>query len=131
MRRGLTALAVLLLVAGCTTSVTGGSDGTEGTDGAAQAGGDPVAGAALYADNCASCHGADLQGTDSGPPHLHPVYEPGHHGDVAFQRAVQLGAPQHHWDFGPMPPVEGLSDAEVDDIIAYVRQEQRAAGIGE
>lgn len=125
MRRALTALAGLLLVAGCTTSVTDGSVTPEG------ARGDPVAGAALYADNCASCHGADLRGTDTGPPHLDPVYEPGHHADASFRLAVQRGAQQHHWDFGPMPPIEGLSDAEVDDIIAYVRQEQRAVGIGE
>lgn len=125
MRRELTALAGLVLVAGCTTSVTDGSDAPEG------AGGDPVAGRALYADNCASCHGADLRGTDMGPPHLHQVYEPGHHADASFRLAVQRGVQPHHWDFGPMPPVEGLSDAEVDDIIAYVRQEQRAAGIGE
>ena len=124
MRRELTALAGLVLVAGCTTSVTGGSEAPE------DASGDPVAGAALYANNCASCHGADLRGTDMGPPHLHPVYEPGHHGDASFRLAVQRGVQPHHWDFGPMPPIDGLSDAEVDDIIAYVRQEQRAAGIG-
>lgn len=43
--------------------------------------------------------------------------------------AVARGAPQHHWKFGPMPLVDGLTDAEVGDIIAYVRGQQRAAGI--
>lgn len=90
---------------------------------------DVAAGAELYAANCARCHGEDLRGTDNGPPHLDRVYEPSHHGDAAFAIAVQRGAPQHHWDFGPMPPIEGLDDAEIADIIAFVRQEQRAVGI--
>ena len=102
---------------------------TPSRDDDASAAADPRAGAELYADNCARCHGADLRGTDLGPPHLDPVYEPSHHGDAAFHLAVQRGVRQHHWDFGPMPPIEGLTEAQVDDIIAFVRQEQRAVGI--
>lgn len=96
---------------------------------------DPVAtpandldGAALYAANCASCHGADLRGTSQGPSHLSIVYEPNHHGDEAFRSAIRNGAAQHHWDFGDMPPVEGLTDDEVDAIIAFVRAEQEEQG---
>lgn len=85
-------------------------------------------GAALYGANCASCHGADLGGTDQGPSHLSIVYEPGHHSDAAFRAAITGGAAEHHWDFGPMPPVDGLSDDEVDAIIAYVRSEQERQG---
>ena len=104
-------------------------DGGGGDAGDAIATGDPRAGAALYADNCAACHGADLRGTAAGPPFLHEVYEPGHHADAAFLLAVQRGVPQHHWDFGAMPPVPGLSQQDVADIIAHVREEQRAVGI--
>ena len=82
----------------------------------------------LYAQNCAACHGADLRGTDQGPSHLSVVYEPGHHGDGAFELAIAIGSRQHHWDFGPMPPVEGLSDGQVEAIIAYVREQQRLEG---
>ena len=89
----------------------------------------PAAGEALYAANCARCHGADLRGTANGPPHLDVVYEPGHHGDEAFRLAIARGAQQHHWDFGAMPAIEGLAPQDVEDIIAYVRQEQRAVGI--
>lgn len=96
---------------------------------------DPVAapandldGAALYGANCASCHGADLRGTSQGPSHLSIVYEPNHHGDEAFRSAIRNGAVQHHWDFGEMPPVEGLTDDEVDAIIAFVRAEQEEQG---
>lgn len=85
-------------------------------------------GADLYAQNCASCHGADLGGTDDGPSHLSSFYEPNHHGDDAFRSAISNGSRQHHWNFGDMPPVTGLTDAEVDDIISYVRSEQERRG---
>ncbi len=85
-------------------------------------------GAELYAANCAECHGDDLRGTDRGPSHLSEVYEPGHHADGAFLVAVLAGTPQHHWDFGPMPPVEGLSEADVEAIVAFVREQQRLEG---
>lgn len=85
-------------------------------------------GAGLYSASCASCHGADLSGTDRGPSHLSIVYEPSHHPDDAFRSAIANGAAQHHWNFGPMPPVGGLSDDEVDAIIAFVRAEQERLG---
>ena len=43
--------------------------------------------------------------------------------------AVRSGVRPHHWDFGPMPPVPGLTDAQVASIVAFVREQQRAAGI--
>ena len=85
-------------------------------------------GQAIYANSCASCHGLDLEGTNTGPSPLSIVYEPGHHGDDAFRAAIANGSPQHHWNFGDMPPVEGLSPDQVDDVIAYVRGEQERRG---
>lgn len=82
----------------------------------------------LYQTNCASCHGTDLRGTDKGPSHLSVVYEPNHHGDAAFQLAVLNGVPQHHWPFGDMDPVPGLSEDDLDAITAYVRENQRISG---
>ncbi|MEN8041780.1 MAG: c-type cytochrome, partial [Actinomycetota bacterium] len=64
-----------------------------------------AAGGLLYQKNCASCHGADLRGTDLGPSHLSVVYEPNHHGDAAFVLAARNGVQQHHWPFGDMQPV--------------------------
>lgn len=95
---------------------------------AAPVGGDLAEGEALYAANCASCHGADLRGTERGPSHLSIVYEPNHHGDDSFRSAMSNGAPQHHWDFGAMPPVAGLSADEQDAIIAYIRDVQEREG---
>ena len=82
----------------------------------------------LYRATCAECHGEDLRGTDIGPSHLSIVYEPGHHTDFAFTQAVRFGSPQHHWRFGDMPPVEGLSDEDVAAITAFVRENQRVHG---
>jgi len=85
-------------------------------------------GRALYAENCASCHGIDLRGTDTGPSHFSILYEPNHHGDESFRSAIQNGAVQHHWNFGDMPPIDGLDDNEIDAIIAYIRAEQDREG---
>jgi mono/diheme cytochrome c family protein len=89
----------------------------------------PAQGKRLYGNNCVSCHGQDLKGSDKGPPLLHPVYEPSHHGDAAFQAAVRYGSRAHHWKFGDMPPVPGLSSDDVAHITSYVRQQQRLVGI--
>ena len=83
----------------------------------------------LFAENCAACHGAAADGTNMGPPLVHRLYEPGHHSDFSFQNAVKNGVISHHWEFGDMPPVAGLSQEEVAQIIAYVRDLQREGGI--
>lgn len=89
----------------------------------------PALGKKLFAANCAACHGADLKGSDKGPPMLHKVYEPSHHGDVAFQLAVKNGVRAHHWQFGDMKPVPGLTPDDVAHITAFIRAEQRKVGI--
>lgn len=79
---------------------------------------------------CASCHGANAVGQlEVAPPLVHMIYEPSHHGDEAFQRAVANGVRGHHWPFGNMPPVEGLTRGDVQLIVAYIRELQRANGI--
>ena len=83
-----------------------------------------------YEANCAACHGRNAAGQDGiAPPLVHVIYEPGHHGDESFQRAVARGVPAHHWRFGDMPPVEGLTRRDVAAVVAYVRELQRANGI--
>ena len=84
----------------------------------------------LFEANCQRCHGPQASGTEQGPPLVHPVYEPNHHSDAAFQRAVAVGTPAHHWTFGDMPPVPGVSPEQVAEITVYVRWLQREAGIG-
>ncbi len=88
-------------------------------------------GKVYYDSVCASCHGANAAGQDGvGPPLVHKIYEPSHHGDMAFVMAARSGVRAHHWPFGNMPPVEQrLTDAEIGAIVAYVRALQRENGI--
>jgi len=97
-------------------------------------GGGPVpaefqAGETKFNANCASCHGAQAAGTAQGPPLVHKIYEPNHHGDPAFQRAAANGVKAHHWEFGNMPKIDGVTPEDVDQIVKYVRWLQRQAGI--
>lgn len=79
---------------------------------------------------CATCHGLNAAGQDGvAPPLVHIIYEPTHHGDETFQRAAAVGVRGHHWPFGDMPPVEGITRGDVTMIVAYVRELQRANGI--
>ena len=83
----------------------------------------------LYDGKCASCHGKNTAGTDKGPTFIHRVYHPGHHGDGAFFNAPKQGAKAHHWPFGDMPPVEGVTDNHIGKIIKYIRAVQKANGV--
>lgn len=119
LRRLAWVAAAALVVTGCAGP----------TDGDPLEGGSAARGRELFADTCAQCHGTDLGGTDQGPPLLHEYYVPSHHSDQAFLVAVQRGVQPHHWGFGPMPPVPALSATDVADIVAYVRRQQREAGL--
>ena len=89
-----------------------------------------VMGKNLFDENCGVCHGENAAGqAEVAPPLIHKIYEPSHHGDESFQRAVAMGVRAHHWRFGNMPPVEGLDRSDVAKIVAYVRELQRANGI--
>jgi mono/diheme cytochrome c family protein len=79
----------------------------------------------LYEKYCSSCHGAELNGNDKGPTLIHPFYKPSHHGDKSFYRAALQGVKQHHWNFGDMPPVEGMTPKKMDSVVPYVRYYQQ------
>ena len=87
------------------------------------------AGEAKFNAHCAACHGSQAAGTQQGPPLVHKIYEPNHHGDAAFLRAAEFGVRAHHWEFGNMPKIEAVSSADVEQITRYVRWLQRQAGI--
>ena len=78
---------------------------------------------------CARCHGMHGRGTGNGPPLVHKIYEPSHHGDFAFHRAAAQGVRAHHWEFGNMPKIVDASTNDVTLIIQYVRWLQREAAI--
>lgn len=88
------------------------------------------AGEAAFNSHCADCHGENAAGRQNiAPPLVHVIYEPSHHGDAAFFLAAQRGVRAHHWPFGDMPPVEGVTQQDVAAIVTYVRTLQQANGI--
>lgn len=92
--------------------------------------GNAAIGQNIFESICAACHGPGGVGnTEAGPPLIHKIYEPSHHADESFQRAVALGVRAHHWRFGNMPPVEGLTRGDVAMVTEYIREIQRANGI--
>ncbi|MCC5960413.1 MAG: cytochrome c [Rhodobacteraceae bacterium] len=89
-----------------------------------------AAGATLFAQNCATCHGDHGAGAEGiGPPLVHIIYETSHHPDGAFYAAVQLGVQAHHWDYGNMPRQPDLTEGQIARIIDYIRAVQRENGI--
>ena len=89
------------------------------------------AGEDLFDANCSVCHGVGATGTNQGPTLIDRIYHPGHHGDFSIRNAVSKGVQQHHWGFGDMAPVAGVSSDELEEIICYIREIQRAGGIFE
>ncbi len=84
----------------------------------------------IFELKCQSCHGINAAGRhEIGPPLVHKIYEPNHHSDQSFYRAVALGVKSHHWPFGNMAAVEGLTKGDVKAIISYVRELQKENGI--
>jgi len=141
------ALAVLVLVATIASAVAlhpaplgaqmhahGAGDQTSGIDPAdvviPPLEGAQAYGGRVFAAKCVACHGDVLTGVEgAGPPLLHDFYVPGHHSDGAIEAAVRRGAPAHHWPFGDMPAVKGLTGADIAAVIGYIRSVQQANGI--
>jgi mono/diheme cytochrome c family protein len=83
----------------------------------------------LYQSNCAQCHGAWAAGTTQGPPLIHPFYRPDHHGDPAFYNAGLNGVRAHHWEFGDMPAIAGITRKDLDAIVPFIRWLQQERGL--
>jgi len=92
----------------------------------------PVAlrGKQIFEASCSACHGVNAAGTDQGPPLIHNLYRPGHHGDNAFTAAAASGVMAHHWGFGNMPPIPGgVPETQMRWIVKYIREMQEANGV--
>ena len=100
---------------------------------------DIAAGERLYAENCASCHGANLEGPAEGdwrtpgpdgrlppPPHDESGHT-WHHGDDTLFNYTKLGGTAlmarqgMDFDSGMQGFGELLSDQEIWDILAYIK----------
>ena len=105
-------LAVVLgLVVGCGA---GGSSDVDLTSG------DAAAGQRAFGTYCAACHGEGGGGTPSGPPLVGPEAR-----DLTAQQivdAVREGADTDQWAGSAMPALPAVSDEELADVVAHVRQ---------
>ena len=130
----LAAALALMLAIGCGED-SASQEGAESTGETREAGmalsGMAREGEELFDANCSVCHGERAAGTNQGPTLIDRIYHPGHHSDASIRNAVSRGVQQHHWVFGDMAPVAGVSSDDVQKIICYVRELQRADGIFE
>ncbi len=88
-----------------------------------------AAGQVKFNTICAACHGFNGQGTPIGPPLIHDIYNPGHHGNASFTSAALNGVQQHHWKYGNMPAQTQVGFSDMTNIIAFVREVQEQNGI--
>lgn len=72
-------------------------------------------GKAVYASKCASCHGANGEGKDAiGKMFKVEMKQLGPQSEADIKKSVTAGV-------GKMKPVAGLTDAQVNDVTAYVK----------
>jgi mono/diheme cytochrome c family protein len=91
----------------------GGEAGGEGEEGGA-VGGNAESGAAVFAENCSTCHGATGHGGNGGPDLTTMPLAQTEEG--AIQQVTNGG--------GGMPPFAGvLSEEEIENVAAYVADE--------
>jgi quinoprotein glucose dehydrogenase len=74
-------------------------------------------GGAVFATNCRLCHGADLKGQPLAVPSLVDI------GSRRTQQEIRTIVRQGD---GPMPAFSRLSDADVDSLLAYLANPERA-----
>lgn len=84
----------------------------------------------VYEENCLRCHGPEGKGQPGDwrqrkpdglfpPPPLDDTAHAWHHPTEILRKAIKRGSPP---GLGDMPPWEGkLTEAEIDDVIVYVK----------
>jgi len=134
MRIGLVAIGVIALTTfGLWVASSAGGQGVRQPEAV-----DIQAGGRLYAENCASCHGADLEGQPEwrtpgpdgrfpAPPHDESGHT-WHHGDAMLFDYTRLGGQAalaesgvKGYDSGMPAFGERLSDREIWNILAYIK----------
>jgi mono/diheme cytochrome c family protein len=87
-------------------------------------------GRVVYEQHCQRCHGLEGRGQPGDwrvrkpnglypPPPLDDTAHAWHHPTAVLRKAILRGSPP---DMGDMPPWQGkLTDAEIDDVIVYIK----------
>ena len=83
----------------------------------------------LFRRGCASCHGELGVGAARGPSLMLVMYGQERLSDRALRRAITDGAAERWWTMGDMPPSPGLTASQIDAVIRFLRETQRANGI--
>jgi mono/diheme cytochrome c family protein len=83
-----------------------------------------VDGRALFASNCAVCHGTTGQGTDQGPSLREARYRPEQLSDADVADSIRNGVPAPESEYGPMPAFRQFDDAQVEALVKVVRELQ-------
>jgi mono/diheme cytochrome c family protein len=86
-------------------------------------------GRALFATNCAVCHGPAGEGTEQGPSLLDARYLPDQLSDAEMAAGIRNGVPEREFEFGPMPAFPRFEDDDLDAVVEVVRELQREAGL--
>ena len=86
-------------------------------------------GRALFATNCAVCHGAAGEGTEQGPSLLDARYLPDQLSDAEMAAGIRNGVPEREFELGPMPGFPRFEDDDLDAVVEVVRELQREAGL--
>jgi mono/diheme cytochrome c family protein len=81
----------------------------------------------LYNSYCLSCHGRNGRGDGLGPPIVDSLFLPAITPDDRFFTAVRQGVNQRDYNYGAMPPLNRVSDPEIQAIVGYVRWLQARA----
>ncbi len=107
MRRLLIAAAILTIAPACS------EEENPKTEGILELSGDAADGKLTYDNNCSSCHGADGTGNGSAPSLAEHA---SHESDSEIVTIILDGE-------GSMPSFSNLSDQEVANILAYIREQ--------
>ena len=86
--------------------------------------GQQVDGRALFAANCAVCHGAAGEGGDGAPPLTDPAYLPDQLSDAEVAAAIRGGVSEVPDGYGPMPAFSRFDDDQIAALVEVVRELQ-------
>jgi len=93
---------------------------------------EPPDAAALFAANCAVCHGPAGQGVDDqGPSLLDDGYLAEVFPDEAVAAAIRNGVTSSDERWAPMPGFPRFDDDQLDAVVGYVRELQRRAALSD